>query len=104
MVHMTEDEIRAYREQRAADKAKAEEETRKTQAQKDKEQAKARRSELETSLRARFLASGGTDLEWLAVKRRVVEDALIRQTLAPDEPEPEPKKIPAPLPRSRYRD
>lgn len=65
--------------------------------------AQTRHQELEATLKSRFLASGGTDLEWVRVKSLVLEDALIRETLDPT-PQPEPKKIPAPLPRSRYMD
>jgi len=44
---------------------------------------------LEGSLKSKFLASGGTEIEWLRVKQRLIEDALAKATLEPD-PEPEP--------------
>jgi membrane protein involved in colicin uptake len=103
MPTFTEAEMAEYRQKKADEKAKAAADAKKTADEKAKEESKRRRAELEASLKNRFLASGGTETEWLAVKRRVIQDALVKSTLEPEEaPEPEKPVIPAPLPRSRY--
>lgn len=63
---------------------------------------KQRRKDLEDSLERRFMASGGTTLEWRRGKDRVVTDALIRLTLDP-EPEVEEVKRDIKLPVSRRK-
>lgn len=103
MVTFTEPELQAYRDRRAQERATAEKEKAKAADAKAKEVSKQRRAELEENLKSKWLASGGTEVEWSRAKARIVEDALAKATLEPD-PEPEPKKrIPSPLPKSRYR-
>lgn len=99
MVQFTPEEIQEYRAKQTAKLS----EVQKEQAQIDAEAHKAKRDELEATLKVRFLAAGGKDSEWLKVKSQVVIDALIRATLSPIE-EDEPKPLaPAPMAKSKYR-
>ncbi len=95
-------EMKEYRETRAKEREEAERKANRTAEDLDREARKKKRAEVEATLKARFMAGGGTISEWAAIRHRLVSDYLAKQALDP-EPEPEPKKIPAPLPKSRYK-
>lgn len=74
----TEEDIAAYRAKKDAEAAEAA----KSAEAAAKETHKKARANLETSLKTKFIAAGGTESEWLGVKRQVVEKALVDATLA----------------------
>lgn len=100
----TEDEIKEYQAKQARKKRREEEQAAEAAEAAAEQAATERRTSLEVDLEAKFRASGGTASEWRRHKERVVTDALVALTLAPDEPEPEKPLAPAPLPKSRYMD
>ncbi len=67
MVSFTPDELIAYRAKKDQEKADVEKERAKAADAKAKEASQRRRTELEATLKNRFLVSGGTELEWSRV-------------------------------------
>jgi len=98
----TESELATYRAKKDQEKTAREAEAAKAQANLDREAARQRRTELETTLKARYLAGGGDAVSWEADKARLIRDSIAKATLDP-EPEPVKKVVPLPMPKSRYK-
>ncbi len=100
---VSNEQVAEYRAKKDQEKADRERDAAKAEADAAKAASKKRRDELEQGLKSRWLASGGTEREWLSQKARLISDAIAKEVLAPD-PEPAPKKpVPLPMARSRYR-
>jgi hypothetical protein len=71
-------------------------------ADREREAKAAKRKEVEDDLKAKYLASGGSDFEWAMNRRRILNDYFAEQAIHPS-PEPERPKVRLPMSRNQYR-
>ncbi len=106
----SEDETTAYREQKAAEKQAAKDAAAEADADKAKVRREKARQELEERVEAAFLDAGGTQREYLRLKKTLVEAALIAAATQPAQDEDADKAKSAkpraepPLARRQYMD
>lgn len=104
----SEDETAAYREQKAQEKQTAADKAAETAADKAKVRREKARQELEERVETAFLDAGGTQREYLRLKKTVVEAALIAAATQPaqdkEEDTSDKARAEPPLTKRQYLD